>query len=136
MATLTTRELRVIAAIVDGLNNARTSNARLGVPTTPDVFPARFPNGFIAVLRWTEGVHSDDPKRQRFIERCARHREGYVLDLDTPAVVADAIPLQDPQGAKRQTRRRGRVEIRMEGQQGDITEYLNGLPRQTRGGTA
>ena len=101
MSTLTTRELRIVAAILDGLNKARTTNARLGVPTTPDVFPARFPSGFTAVLRWTEGIRSDDPKRQRAIEQSARHRAGYVLDLAAPFNPAAAVPLQDPQNAKR-----------------------------------
>jgi hypothetical protein len=104
VSTFTTRELRSIAAILDGLNKARGHNSRMGVPTTPDVFTARFPTGLVAVLRWTEGVHSDDPKRQRAIEQRARHRAGYVLDLDTEADLAAAIPLQDPQPVKRGNR--------------------------------
>ncbi|WP_055692998.1 hypothetical protein [Streptomyces prasinopilosus] len=103
MQTLTTRELRVIAAILDGLNKARTLNTRMGVPTTPDAFPARFPTGHVFVLRWTEGVQSSDPKRKRIIEQAARHRDGYVLDLATPADFAAAVQLQDPQPAKRGT---------------------------------
>lgn len=130
MTTLTTRELRAVAAILDGLNKARATNARLGVPTTPDVFPARFPTGLVAVLRWTEAVRSDDPKRQRHLERYARHRDGYVLDLDTPADFAAAIQLQDPQDAKRS---RNRVEVHLEGRAVDITGYLNGLPPRTLG---
>ncbi|MDX2802730.1 hypothetical protein [Streptomyces scabiei] len=101
MATFTTRELRSIAAILDGLNKARGHNTRMGVPTTPDVFTARFPTGLVAVLRWTEALHSDDPKQQRALELRARHRSGYVLDLDTPPDPANAFPLQDPQPAKR-----------------------------------
>lgn len=101
MQTFTTRELRVVAAILDGLNKARATNARLGVPTTPDVFTARFPTGHVAVLRWTEGVQSPDPKRRRVLERCARHRDGYQIDLGTEADPTQAIPLQDPQQAKR-----------------------------------
>lgn len=101
MATLTTRELRVIAAILDGLNKARTSNERLGVSTTPDVFTARFPTGFVAVLRWTEAVQSTDPKRQRILERCARNRDGYQIDLSTTPDPTTAVTLQDPQAAKR-----------------------------------
>jgi hypothetical protein len=133
MTTFTTRELRSVAAILDGLNKARATNARLGVPTTPDVFPARFPTGLVAVLRWTEAARSDDPKRQRHLEQCARHRDGYVLDLDTPADFAAAIQLQDPQPAKRG---RNRAEIHMEGRAVDITGYLNGLPQQVRGSKA
>jgi hypothetical protein len=101
VATFTTRELRTVAAILDGLNKARGHNTRMGVPTTPDVFTARFPNGLVAVLRWAEGVRSPDPKRQRLIERCARHRDGYQLDLGIPADPAKAVTLQDPQPVKR-----------------------------------
>jgi hypothetical protein len=101
MATFTTRELRSIAAILDGLNKARGHNTRMGVPTTPDVFTARFPTGLVAVLRWTEALHSDDPRQQRDLEHRARHRAGYVLDLDTTPDPANAFPLQDPQPAKR-----------------------------------
>lgn len=129
MTTFTTRELRTVAAILDGLNKARGHNTRMGVPTTPDVFPARFPTGLVAVLRWTEAVHSEDPKRQRAIEQRARHRAGYVLDLDTPADLAAAIPLQDPQPAKRGA---GRVEITLGGRTEDLTRYLDGLPQQHR----
>ncbi|MDX3047569.1 hypothetical protein PV378_13805 [Streptomyces scabiei] len=101
MATLTTRELRVVAAILDGLTKARTLNTRMGVPTTPDVFTARFPTGLVVVLRWTAGIQSEDPKRQRLIERCARHRDGYQLDLAATPDPANAVTLQDPQPAKR-----------------------------------
>jgi len=111
MASFTTRELRTVAAILDGLNKARGHNSRMGVPTTPDVFTARFPTGLVAVLRWTEALHSDDPKRQRALEQRARHRAGYVLDLDTTPDPAKAFPLQDPQPVKRGTR----LELRMQG---------------------
>jgi hypothetical protein len=99
--SLTTRELRVIAAILDGLTKARTTNARMGIPTTPDTFTARFPNGFECVVRWVAGLHSEDPKRQRVLERNARHRDGYLLDLGTTPDTENAIALKDPQGAKR-----------------------------------
>lgn len=105
--TFTTRELRTIAAILDGLNKARVTNARMGVPTTPDVFTARFPNGFVSVVRWTAGLHSTDPIRLRILERNARHRDGYLLDLHTPPDPDKAIALRDPQGAKRGPARPG-----------------------------
>lgn len=99
--SLTTRELRVIAAVLDCLTKARTTNARMGIPTTPDVFTARFPTGFQAVVRWTPGLQSADHTRQRVLERCARHRDGYLLDLATTPDPDNAVALQDPQGAKR-----------------------------------
>jgi len=98
--TLTTREIRVIADIIERLNKARAANTEFGIPTTPDVFTARFPSGFVAVLRWTEGVRSPDPKRQSYIERCARHRDGYQLDVDTPAEPEQAVQFMDPQKPK------------------------------------
>lgn len=123
MGTLTTRELRTIAAILDGLNKARTTNARMGVPTTPDEFTARFPNGFTAVLRWTPGIQSPDPKRQRTLERCARHRDGYQLDVAAPADPAKAVQLQDPQPVKR-------MEIRVGGRWDDAPEHARGNIRK------
>jgi hypothetical protein len=110
MATLTTRELRLVAAILDGLNKARATNTRLGVPTTPDVITVRFPTGFLTVLRWAEGIQSDDPKRQRALERSARHREGYLIDLDATPDAEHAVDLHDPQPVKR-SRPRSRIEI-------------------------
>lgn len=100
-SSLTTRELRGIAAILDGLNKARAVNVRMGVPTTPDVFTAHFPNGFVSVVRWVEGLKSDDPKRQRVLELNARHRDGYVVDLASTPDLDNLVPLKDPQPATR-----------------------------------
>lgn len=133
MATLTTREMRTIAAILDGLNKARVTNTRMGIPTTPDEFTARFPNGFTAVLRWTPGVQSPDATRQRTLERCARHRDGYQLDLAAPVDPTKAVQLQDPQPVKRGP---GRVEITLGGRPENITRYLDGQPQQDRRGKA
>lgn len=127
MATLTTREMRTIAAILDGLNKARVTNARMGVPTTPDEFTARFPNGFTAVLRWTPGLHSTDPTRQRTLERRARHRDGYQIDLEAHADQARAIQIQDPQPV---TRGASRDEITLNGRTDNITTHLDGPGQQ------
>jgi hypothetical protein len=101
MATFTTRELRIVAAILDVLTKARATNERMGIPTTPDVFTAQFPTGHAAVLRWTEGVKSDDPKRRRALERGLRHRPGYQLDMDAKGDPDNAIVLRDPQPIQR-----------------------------------
>lgn len=101
MNTLTTRELRRLAAILDGLNKARAINSRMGVPTTPDVLTARFPTGHVFVVRWTKAVQGSDHTRQRTLEHAARHRDGYQIDLATEADPATAVHLQDPQPAKR-----------------------------------
>lgn len=116
--SLTTRELRVVAAIVDGLNKARATNTRMGIPTTPDVFTARFPNGFEVVVRWTAGLQSSDPARQRVLERNARHRDGYLLDLATEPDLENVVPLKDPQPAQRG---KGRTNVQVE---------LHGDPRE------
>jgi hypothetical protein len=101
MATFTTRELRVVAAILDVLTKARVTNERMGIPTTADVFTAQFPTGHIAVVRWTTGVQSDDPKRQRALERATRHRDSYQLDLDAQPSPDHVIALRDPQPVTR-----------------------------------
>lgn len=104
MLSLTTRELRVIAAILDGLNKARAFNARMGVHVTPNVFTARFPTGHTFVVRWTAGVHSEDPSRRRAIEQAARHRDGYQIDLGTQPDYDNVVKLANPQPAKRSPR--------------------------------
>ncbi|MBJ6623661.1 hypothetical protein [Streptomyces sp. DHE17-7] len=102
MATLTTRELRVIGEIMERLTKARAVNEELGVPTTPDVFTAQFPSGFVAVLRWVKGETSPDRRRQSQLERCVRHRDSYHLDLGTKDLdPVNALILREPQPAKR-----------------------------------
>lgn len=97
MTPLTARDLRTIAALVDTLSKARATNERLGVPTSPDEFTARFPNGVTAVVRWTEAESSTIPGIQRALERCARHRNGYRVDFTTPCDPEHVITLKDPQ---------------------------------------
>jgi len=101
VSTYTTRELRVIAAILDVLTKARGTNTRMGIPTTPDVFTAQFPTGHVAVLRWTEAVRSDDPKRRRALEQATRHRAAYQLDLATQPDLENVAVLRDPQPVQR-----------------------------------
>jgi hypothetical protein len=101
MATFTTRELRVVAAILDVLTKARVTNERMGIPATADVFTAQFPTGHVAVVRWATGVQSDDPKRQRALERSTRHRPSYHLDLNAQTAPDNVIVLRDPQPVTR-----------------------------------
>ncbi|MFJ9662829.1 hypothetical protein ACIRPR_33380 [Streptomyces griseoflavus] len=131
MHTLTTRELRVIAAILDGLNKARTLNTRMGVPTTPDVFPARFPTGHVFVLRWTEGVQSSNPTRKRTIEQAARHRDGYVIDFTAPADLAAAVRLQDPQPTKRGSNIRVELPAGAEASEAALRDAVRDTVRRT-----
>jgi hypothetical protein len=99
--TWTTRELRVVAAILDVLTKARGTNQRMGIPTTPDTFTARFPTGHVAVLRWTTGVRSTDPDRQRALEKATRHRDGYQLDAAATPDLENVVILRDPQPIQR-----------------------------------
>lgn len=99
--TYTTRELRVIAAILDVLTKARATNQRMGVPTTPDVMTAQFPTGHIVVVRWVEGLSSSAPRIQRALEKATRHRDGYQLDLAAPPDLGNITALRDPQPVTR-----------------------------------
>lgn len=105
MTGYTPRDLRTIAAIVDTLTKARTTNQRLGVPAAPDTFTARFPNGVTAVIRWTPGETSNAVGAQRALERSTRHRAGYRVDFTTPVDPTNVIVLKDPQPAPRSARR-------------------------------
>ncbi len=93
---LTTRDLRVIADVIERLTRARKANDRVGVSHTPDVMNVRFPTGHVAVVRWFAAVHSDDPAQQRIIELGVRHRSGYQLDLATRADPTKASQLHGP----------------------------------------
>lgn len=117
MTAFTARELRIISDHLEILTKARNANTDLGVPTTPDVFTARFHTGLYAVLRWRPAVHSTDPARKRFIQATARNRDSYQLDLGTAPDLENAIPLKDPWQRQREqrARRTGGAEIRIEG---------------------
>lgn len=101
MHTWTTRELRVVAAILDVLTKARATNQRMGIPTTPDTFTARFPTGHVVVLRWTRGIQGSTPDRQRAIERATRHRDAYQLDFSAQPDLENVTVLKDPQPVQR-----------------------------------
>lgn len=101
MSSYTARELRNAAAIMDVLTKARAANERMGIPTTPDLMTARFPTGMLAVLRWTPGIVSDDPKRRRALEQATRHRDGYQIDVTTAPDLENIVDLKDPQPASR-----------------------------------
>ena len=104
MHTWTTRELRVVSAILDVLTKARTTNERMGVPTTPDTFTARFPTGHTAVLTWTLGIQGSTPDRQRALEKATRHRASYQLDLGAQPDLENVAILRDPQPIQRGSR--------------------------------
>ncbi|MFD6725886.1 hypothetical protein ACWHA6_37840 [Streptomyces anthocyanicus] len=106
MTAFTARELRIIADHLETLTKARTANEHLGVPTTPDVFTARFHTGLVAVLRWRPGIASADPGKQRYIQSTARHRDSYQIDLGATPDTDNALALKDPWKVKREQRAR------------------------------
>lgn len=106
MTAFTARELRLIADHLETLTKARTANEHLGVPTTPDVFTARFHTGLVAVLRWRPGTASTDPGKQRYIQNTARHRDSYQIDLGATPDTDNALALKDPWKIKREQRAR------------------------------
>ena len=128
MSTYTARELRNIAAIVDVVTKARSANDRMGIPTTPDVFTARFPNGMLAVLRWVPGINSPDPKRRRALEQATRHRDGYQLDLGAQPDPENIIELRDPQPA---TRDRQELSIELHGDPAAASEAVQQIVRNS-----
>jgi hypothetical protein len=104
VTAFTARELRLIADHLETLTKARTANQRMGVPTTPDVFTARFHTGLYAVLKWRPGISSPKPSTQRYIQGTARHRDSYQLDLGAAPDVDNALTLHDPWQVKREQR--------------------------------
>ncbi|MER6603927.1 hypothetical protein [Streptomyces parvus] len=80
---LTAREMRVISDHVERYTKARAMNAQTGVPTTPDLLAVRFPNGYTGTLIWTPGRKGRSEAERRALERNARHRDGYHLDMAT-----------------------------------------------------
>lgn len=81
-ASLTPRQLRIIADRVEALTKARVDNTAMGVPTTPDRFECRFPSGHRGTVTWTEAPVSSATARARNGGRPV-HR--YVVALhDTP----------------------------------------------------
>jgi hypothetical protein len=121
VSSYTARELRNAAAIMDVLTKARTANQRMGIPTTPDLFTARFPTGMLAVLRWVPGVSSDDPKRRRALEQAARHRDSYQIDVSTAPDLDSIVVLKDPQPA---TRGRTELAATLHGEPGALSEAV------------
>lgn len=104
MTAFTARELRLISDHLETLTKARKANADLGIPTTPDIFTARFHTGLYAVLRWRPAISSDKPGKQAYIQNTARNRDSYQLDLGTAPDIENALPLRDPWQNKRDQR--------------------------------
>jgi len=109
---------------MDGLTKARTANQNMGIPTTPDVMTVRFPTGMLAVLRWTAGVVSDDPKRRRALEQATRHRDSYQIDVSTAPDLENIISLKDPQPA---TRERKELAVELRGDPADLSKNVQRL---------
>ena len=65
MTTYTARQLRTIADRLEGLTKARQSNETMGVPTTPDHFPARFPSGHQGGVVWEQAGLTSAAARER-----------------------------------------------------------------------
>jgi hypothetical protein len=65
MTTYTARQLRTIADRLEGLTKARQTNQVMGVPATPDAFPARFPSKHLGVVVWEEAALSSAGARDR-----------------------------------------------------------------------
>lgn len=78
MTAFTPRQLRTMADHVERLTKARIANEDLGVPTTPDTFALRFPDGTLGVCTWTRADLSPAASRRRDDGKPV-HR--YVLDL-------------------------------------------------------
>ena len=89
MTKYTARQLRTIADRLEGFTKARQANEAMGVPTTPDTFPARFPSGHLGVVAWQQAGLTSAAARERGE---APYR--YVVDLgpgqaDSQAVTVD-----------------------------------------------
>ncbi|PSK48008.1 hypothetical protein B0E38_06485 [Streptomyces sp. 111WW2] len=136
MTAFTARELRIIADHLETLTKARTANEHLGVPTTPDVFTARFHTGLVAVLRWRPGIASSEPGKQRYIQSTARHRDSYQIDLGATPDTANALALKDPWKVKREQRARKAgvvLDINLQGGEQAVKDIAREHVRRTPG---
>lgn len=107
---LTPRELRIIADHVERYTKARVMNAKIGIDTTPDLVVVDFPNRFTGTLIWTPGRQGNNSAERTALEKHARHRDSYTLDLATLEVTGGP--------------RAPRIEVRMPGVNADVVEHM------------